>query len=106
MTDKVPAPHPPETLTVAGAKYAEHLAGLVKDTGDPDWIATTDALTVLQVAGNVRVAYRAWDAQWEPYERDLVAVLRRANVPDAQMAKALGMERQNFARRHGRRGQS
>src|SRR5215211_4933686 len=104
MTDRVPAP-PPQTLTVAGTHYAKLLGSLVKDTGDPEYIATTDALTVLTVAGNVRTALRAWEAQWEPYERELVATLRRAGVPDSDMARALGIPRQNFQRKHGTKGQ-
>jgi hypothetical protein len=101
MTDKVPAPSPPPAL----AAHAEHLAGLVRDTGDAKWIATADALRVLGVAGAARAASRAWEREWEPYERELVRLLRRANVADAEMARALGVHRQNFQRRHGTRGE-
>src|SRR4051794_7639068 len=97
MTERrVPAPPPPNTLTVAGAAYADHLASLVKDTGDPKYVRSVDALTVLRVAGNVRVAFRAWENQWNHYEAELVHVLRRAGVKDSEIARALGVERQNL----------
>jgi hypothetical protein len=102
--DRPAAPPPPRALSKAAAHYAELLTGFVSDTGNADYIARTDALTVLAGYDRVRIALRAWETEWAHYEKDLVAVLRRAGVPDAEMARALGVERQNFHRRHGRRG--
>jgi hypothetical protein len=102
--DRPAAPPPPRALSDAAVDYAKHLADFVSDTGDADYIARTDALTVLAGYDRARIALRAWETQWAHYEKELVAVLRRAGVPDAQMARALGVERQNFHRRHGRRG--
>ena len=98
MTD---APPPPRTLTDAAAHYAKLLGDFVKDTGDPKWIATADAVRVLTLAGNVRLALRAWQAQWAPYEAELVDACRRAGITDTRIAEALGMPRQNLQRRHG-----
>lgn len=100
---RIPAPPPPRTLTRAGASYAEHLATLVKDTGDPEYIARTDALSILHVRANVRAAFRAWEREWEPYEQELVSALRRAGIKDAEIARSLGIDRQNLSRKHGRR---
>jgi hypothetical protein len=104
--NRPPAPPPPAPLSEAAAHYANLLADFVRDTGNAHWIATADSLRVLQLRDNVRVAQRAWEGRWEPYERDLVTVLRRAGIPDAEIARALGMDRQNLHRRHGKRSAS
>jgi hypothetical protein len=77
-------------LSAAAAHYAQELADFVTGTGNAAWIASTDALRVLTVRGYVDVARRAWEAQWEPYERDLVATCRRAGISDAEIAHRLG----------------
>ena len=109
MTDpsdaKPAAPTPPRELGAAAAHYANLLANFVRDTGNVEWIARTDALTVLGGYDRVRIALRAWESQWEPYERDLVTICRRAGIPDAEIARRLGVQRQNFHRRHGRRSE-
>jgi hypothetical protein len=106
MTDRPPAPTPPRALSEAAAHYADLLAQFVRDTGNADWIKTADAVRVLRMRDNVRTAQRQWEDQWQHYERDLVAVLRRAGYPDAEIAKALGIPRQNLHRLHGKRSES
>jgi hypothetical protein len=100
-----PAPPPPHELSAAAAHYAKLLADFVKDTGNAEWIATADALRVLNLRNVVDTAQRAWDEQWGHYERNLVEVCRRAGIPDAEIARARGVLRQNFHRRHGRRSE-
>lgn len=107
MTPERPTPPPPpRPLSDAAAHYADLLASYVRDTGNTEWIATTDALNVLGGYDRVRIAQRAWEAQWEHYERDLVSVCRAAGIEDAEIARRLGIPRQNLHRRHGKRGQA
>jgi hypothetical protein len=96
------APPPPDVLT----HWAEHFASAVRDTGNTEWIASVDALTVLGAYDRVRIAQRAWEDQWEHYERHLVIVCREAGIPDAEIARRLGIPRQNLHRRHGKRGET
>jgi hypothetical protein len=73
-----------------------YLAQLAQAFVEPDYLARTGPLGMLNLCTQTRDAIRR-------YEKILVQAGREAGIPDRQLAEMLGMPRQNLHRDHGKR---
>ena len=74
----------------------EYLAQLAQAFIDPDYLARTGPLGMLNLCTQTRDALRR-------YEKILVQAGRDAGISDRKLAEMLGMPRQNLHRQHGKR---
>jgi hypothetical protein len=95
------APDLPENV-VASAEYLTQLFDVAQKSAE--FARTRDVLDALSFGNTARVALRAWDREWGHYEERLVRLAREHGIADAEIARSLGLPRQNLHRTHGRRG--